>query len=137
MSRGPVAVVVPTRLSESGIAAVFKPLLPLFPADAVDGFRHSGMFALSNPATLATALAAAGLTVQNDEDVDCRTAFDDVDAAVHAFMVAGPTALAIRHSGEAVVAAAAKAALAPFVGSDGSVAMPAWFRVVLAQGASG
>jgi hypothetical protein len=92
---------------------VFKPLLPLFPTDAVDGFRHSGMFALSNPATLATALAAAGLTVQNDEDVDCRTAFDDVDAAVHAFMVAGPTALAIRHSGEAVVAAAAKAALGP------------------------
>lgn len=30
VSRGPVAVVIPTRVPEAGIAAVFKPLLPLF-----------------------------------------------------------------------------------------------------------
>lgn len=133
VARGPVAVVVPSRVPESGIAAVFKPLQPLFPPEALEGFRHSGMFALSAPGALEAALAAAGLTIQDDQEVDCRVGFDDADAAVRAFTGAGPTALAIRHAGETPVAQTLRTALAPFTGADGHLSLPAWFRVVLAQ----
>lgn len=60
--------------------------------------------------------------------------FDDVDTAARAFMGAGPTQLAIRNSGEAQVAEAVRAALEPFVATDGRVVVPAWYRAVLAQG---
>jgi hypothetical protein len=46
----------------------------------------------------------AGLTIQDDQEVDCRVGFDDVDAAVRAF-----------------------------TGAEGQVRLPAWYRVVLAQ----
>ena len=42
MSRGLVVVVKPARVPESGITGVFKPLFPLFAADALDTMKHSG-----------------------------------------------------------------------------------------------
>jgi hypothetical protein len=47
-----------------------------------------------------------------------------------------PTALAIRHSGESVVATAVRDALGPFNAADGRVTLPGWYRVVLARGQS-
>jgi SAM-dependent methyltransferase len=47
VSRRTVAMVIPSRVSESGIASVFKPLFPLFAAEALESMKHSGMFALS------------------------------------------------------------------------------------------
>ena len=98
MSRGPVAVVTPSRASESGITSVFKPLFPLFPPEALEGMKQSGMFALSVPGKLEEVLAAAHLTVQVDAEIETPIVFDNADAAVRAFLGAGPTALAIRQT---------------------------------------
>ncbi len=134
VSRGSVAVVIPSRVSESGIAAVFKPVFPLFPPEALENMKQSGMFALSAPGKLEEVLAAADLTVDDDAEIASLTVLDDAEAAVRAFVGAGPTALAIRYAGEPAVAQAIREALGPFTGADGSVTIPAWFRVVLARG---
>jgi SAM-dependent methyltransferase len=134
VSRGPVAVVTPSRASESGITSVFKQMFPLFLPEALEGMKQSGMFALSVPGRLEEVLAAAHLTVQVETEIETPIAFDNVDAAVRAFLGAGPTALAIRHSGESAVAPAVRDALGPFTGAQGRVTLPGWYRVVLAGG---
>jgi SAM-dependent methyltransferase len=134
VSRGPVAVVTPSRASESGITSVFKQMFPLFLPEALEGMKQSGMFALSVPGRLEEVLAAAHLTVQVETEIETPIAFDNVDAAVRAFLGAGPTALAIRHSGESTVAPAVRDALGPFTGAQGRVTLPGWYRVVLAGG---
>jgi SAM-dependent methyltransferase len=132
VSRGPVVVVIPTRVPEAGIAAVFKPLFPLFPPEALESMKQSGMFALSEPGKLDELLATAGLTVQDDAEIECPVSFVDADTAARAFVGAGPMALAIRHSGEQTIAQAVHDALAPFTGTDGRVTLAAWYRAVLA-----
>jgi SAM-dependent methyltransferase len=134
VSRGPVAVVIPSRVSESGIASVFKPLFPLFPPEALESMKHSGMFALSEPGKLEEVVAAASLTTYHDDEVESLIAFGDAAGAVRAFVGAGPTALAIGHSGEPAVAQAVREALGAFTGTDGRVRLPTWYRVVLARG---
>jgi ubiquinone/menaquinone biosynthesis C-methylase UbiE len=133
-SRGPVAVVIPSRVSRSGITLVFKPLFSLFPPEALESMKHSGMFALSEPGRLEEVLAAAGLKVHEDDEIESLIVFDDAADAVRAFVGAGPTALAIGHSGEPAVAQAVGDALGPFTGTDGRVTLPTWYRVVLARG---
>jgi SAM-dependent methyltransferase len=132
VSRGSVAVVIPTRVPESGIAAVFKPVFPLFAEDVLAALKESGMFALSEPGKLEDVLSAAGLTAYDDEDIECPIAFEDVGAAERAFMGAGPTQLAIENSGEAAVAKAVGSSLGQFTDADGRVLLPAWYRAVLA-----
>ena len=134
VSRGPVAVVIPSRVSESGITLVFKPLFPLFPPEALESMKHSGMFALSEPGKLEDVLAAAGLRVDEDDEVERMIIFEEAAGAVRAFVGAGPTALAIGHSGELAVAQAVRAALGPFTVTDGRVRLPTWYRVVLTRG---
>ena len=133
VSRDLTAVIIPTRVASSGIASVFKPLFPLFPPAALDGMRHSGMFALSEPGRLDEALADATLTVVEDDEIEFPVTFDSVDSAARAFLGAGPMALAIGRSGEEAVVAAVRASLRPFTDSDGHVSLPAWYRVVLAR----
>ena len=133
VSRGAVAVVIPTRVPESGITSVFKPVFPLFAEEALESMKQSGMFALSEPGKLEEVLAAAALTPYEDDEIECPIVFDDVDAAERAFMGAGPTQLAISNSGEAAVAEAVRAALEPFTAGDGRVVLPAWYRAVLAR----
>jgi len=133
VSRDLTAVIIPTQVAASGIAAVFKPLFPLFPPAALEGMRHSGMFALSEPGSLDDTLATATLTVVEDDEIHFPIAFDSVDSAARGFVGAGPMALAISHSGEEAVAAAVRASLRPFTDSDGHVSLPAWYRVVLAR----
>jgi SAM-dependent methyltransferase len=133
VSRGFVAVVIPTRVPESGIAAVFKPVFPLFAEDALASLKESGMFALSEPGKLEAVLGAAVLAPYEDEEIECPIVFEAVGAAELAFMGAGPTQLAIANSGEARVAEVIRSALDPFTGSDGRVLLPAWYRTVLAH----
>ncbi|HEU0212530.1 MAG TPA: class I SAM-dependent methyltransferase [Jiangellaceae bacterium] len=133
VSRDLTAAIIPTRIASSGIAAVFKPLFPMFPPAALDGMRRSGMFALSEPGSLDDTLANATLTVVEDDEIEFPIAFDSVDSAARGFVGAGPMALAIRRSGEEAVAAAVRASLRPFTDSDGQVSLPAWYRVVLAR----
>lgn len=133
VSRDLVAVVIPTRVPESGIASVFKPLFPLFPPEALERMKHSGMFALSEPGKLDDLLAATRLAVQDDDEIDCPVGFEDTETAAHAFIGAGPMQLAIQQSGEQTIAQAVREALAPFIELDGRVTLPAWYRVVLAR----
>jgi SAM-dependent methyltransferase len=133
VSRGPVAVVIPTRVPESGITSVFKPVFPLFAEDALASMKQSGMFALSEPGKLEEVLAAAALTPDGDDEIECPIVFDDVTAAERAFLGAGPTQLAISNSGEATVAKAVRSAFEPFTDKGGRVVLPAWYRAVLAQ----
>ena len=134
VSRGGVAVVIPTRVSESGITSVFKPVFPLFAEEALESMKRSGMFALSEPGKLEEVLAAAALTSYAENEIECPIVFDDVHAAERAFMGAGPTQLAISNSGEAAVAEAVRLALQPFTANDGRVVLPAWYRAVLSLG---
>jgi hypothetical protein len=133
VSRGPVAVAVPARLADSGIAAVFAPLAGLFPIEALDRMRASGMFALSQPGRLDEVLTEAGLHVRRDDEIDSPAAFPDAATAVRAFSAAGPMAVAVQHSGEVAVAAAVRATLAPFTDTDGRITLPASYRVVIAD----
>jgi SAM-dependent methyltransferase len=132
VSRGSVAVVIPTRVPESGIAAVFKPIFPLFAEDALASLKESGMFALSEPGKLEDVLLAAGLAAYEDDELECPIVFEDSDAAELAFMGAGPTQLAIENSGEATVVEAVRSALDSFIDADGRVLLPAWYRALLA-----
>jgi SAM-dependent methyltransferase len=131
VSKGPVAIVVPSRVAESGITAVFKQLFPLFPAESLERMRQSGMFALSAPGSLEEVLATVGLEVSQDEEVETPIPFDSIATAVRAFVGAGPMAIAVEHSGESTVAQAAKEALAAFASSTGDVTLPGWYRIVL------
>ncbi len=133
VSRGRVAVVIPSRVPESGITAVFSALVPLFPPAALQGMKQSGMFALSEPGRLDHVVAAAGLRIRDDDEIACPISFANADKAVRAFLGAGPMTFAISHAGEAVVAAAVRAALGPFAGAGGRVRLPAWYRAVLAS----
>lgn len=136
-SRDLVAVVIPSRASQSGIAAVFAPVFPLFPPEALQSMKHSGMFALSEPGRLDDLLTAVGLALQEDEEVDSLVGFDDTRTAVRAFIGAGPMQLAIRHSSEHAVAQAVHEALAPFTRADGRIELPASYRVVVARTENG
>ncbi len=110
------------------------PVFPLFAAEALESMKQSGMFALSEPGKLEDVLSAAHLTTEQDDEIECPIVFEDVQAAERAFMGAGPTQLAIRHSGEPRVAETVRAALTPLTESGGRVVLPAWYRAVLAQG---
>jgi SAM-dependent methyltransferase len=134
VSRGAVAVVIPTRVPESGITAVFEPVFPLFADEALRSMKRSGMFALSEPGKLEGVLTAAALTPYEDDELECPIVFDEVDEAERAFMGAGPMQLAIGTSGEAVVADVVRSALEPFRVPGGRVVLPAWYRAVLARG---
>jgi SAM-dependent methyltransferase len=133
VSHGLVAVVIPTRASDSGLTSVYKPLFPLFAPEALQSMKQSGIFALSEPNRLDETLAAAGLAVHLDDEIGLSIVFDDADTAERAFLGAGPTALAIQSSSERVVAQALRDAIAPFMGTDGRVMLPAWYRIVLAR----
>jgi SAM-dependent methyltransferase len=130
VSRGPVWVVVPTRVAESGIPQVFAPLMALFPPQLLPTLRQSGMFALSAPGTLDEALDAAGLPLGRDDTLEATVVFPDVRAAVAAFLSAGTTTLALQHSDPLAVENAVRDGLDPFVDVHGKVTLPGWFRVV-------
>jgi hypothetical protein len=133
VSRESVAIVIPSRASESGIASVYKPIFPLFPAQALQSMKQSGIFALSEPNKLDEVLAAVGLRVQHDHEIDCPILFKDAETALRAFVGAGPTTAAIQHSGESAVALALAESLRPFIGADGRVTLPGCYRVVLTE----
>jgi len=88
--------VIPARVPESGITGVFKPLFPLFAADALDTMKHSGMFALSETGRLDDVLFAAALTMREDDEIECPVHFEDTATAVRAFIGACPMQLAIQ-----------------------------------------
>jgi ubiquinone/menaquinone biosynthesis C-methylase UbiE len=133
VSRGGVWVVVPTRLTESGIPQVFAPLMALFSPEVLPILRRSGMFALSAPGRLEEALASVGMSIGHDDTVESTVAFSAAVTAVDAFLSAGATALAVEHSGQPAVERAIYQALDPFSDDRGRVTLPGWYRVVAAS----
>ncbi|MGH3477450.1 MAG: hypothetical protein ACRDQD_11480 [Nocardioidaceae bacterium] len=91
------------------------------------------MFALSEPGKLDDLMTATGLSIQDDDEIDCPVRFDDPDAAARAFTGAGPMQLATRQSGQQAIAQAVRDALARFTDPGGQVTLPAWYRVVVAR----
>jgi hypothetical protein len=79
------------------------------------------------------ALAAAGLRVRHDHEIDCPILFTDAAEAVRAFIGAGPTTLAIQHSGVSAVSEALAGGLGRFTGADNRVTLPGCYRVVLVE----
>jgi ubiquinone/menaquinone biosynthesis C-methylase UbiE len=75
VSRGRVAIVIPTHVPDSGVTQVFKPLFPHFPPETLETMKRSGMFALSEPGRLDDVLGKAGLTVRDDVDQECPIVF--------------------------------------------------------------
>jgi SAM-dependent methyltransferase len=136
VSRGSVWVAIPTRLADSGIPQAFASLIELFPPEVPASLRHSGMYALSAPERLEGILEATGLQARNDDIVESTVVFPNIDTAVRAFLSAGATALAVRHSGRRAVEQALTGALRPLADNLGTVTLPGWFRVVEAGGAS-
>lgn len=133
VARGPVVMVIPTRVPESGLAMVFRPLFPLFPPEALESMKQSGMFALSEPGKVEEVLAAAGMTPSEDHEIDCPITFANPGVATRAFLGAGPMALAVRQSGEEAIREAVRDAVRSFASDDGRVTLPSWYRVVLAR----
>jgi SAM-dependent methyltransferase len=133
VSQGDVWVVIPARLRDSAIPQVFAPLMPLLPSEARSILKSSGMYALSAPGALDEVLATAGMIPRSDETIGATTVFADAAAAVEAFLSAGATELAVRYSGQSVVATALYDALTPFTGEGDQVSLPGWFRVVQAR----
>jgi SAM-dependent methyltransferase len=132
-SRGPVWVVIPTRLAESALPQVFAPMTALFPPEVLPTLKRSGMFALSAPGKLDEALAAARLTPRRDTTIDVTLVFPDASAAVAAFLSAGATILALRYTDRATVEETVRDAIDPFISDRGKVTLPGWFRVVEAM----
>jgi len=88
------------------------------------------MYALSAPGTLEDTLSKAGMSPRSDQTIEVTMVFPDTGTAVAAFLSAGATALAIRHSGQHAVEQTLDDALAPFTEDHGQVILPGWFRVV-------
>ncbi len=130
VSRGQVWVVIPTRLDDSGIPRLFAALATLFPPAFLPSLKRSGMYALSAPGTLEETLSGAGMSPRSDQTIEVTTVFPDTGAAIGAFLSAGATTLAIRHSGQHAVEQALNDALTPLTGDRGQVTLPGWFRVV-------
>ena len=131
VSRRVVAVVVPSLSGDSGVAEVFKPVFPLFSAEGLAQLKECGIFSLSSPGRLDEVLSEADLQVRDDTELDCPAVFADLDEAARAFLGAGPTTLAIEHSGYDAVEAAVRQGLEPFV-RDAAVQLPGVFRAVIA-----
>jgi SAM-dependent methyltransferase len=133
VSRGSVAAVIPTRVPESGIAAVFKPVSPLLAEGRprqLEGERH--VRALRARETRRGARRGRPRTVRRRGDrVSDR--LRRRRRGLLAFMGAGPTQLAIENSAEATVVEAVRSALGPFTDADGRVLLPAWYRALLAH----
>ena len=128
--RGQVWVVIPARLADSGIPAVFSALATLLPPESLSSLKRSGIYALSAPGTLEETFSKAGMSPRSDQTIEVTMVFPDTGTAVAAFLSAGATALAIRHSGQHAVEQTLNDALAPFTEDHGQVILPGWFRVV-------
>jgi hypothetical protein len=88
------------------------------------------MYALSAPERLDALLETTGLRARTDDVVESTVVFPNIDTAVRAFLSAGATAIAVKHSGRKAVEQALTEAHRQFTDDRGAVTLPGWFRVV-------
>ena len=128
--RGHVVVMVwgpPEGMEAAAIVGSLKPLLPPPPPGA------PGPFALSDKKALADLVASAGLHPVDVEDVECVWRYTDLPNALRALGSSGVAAKAAAVTSPGEVDRAHEAALAPFRRKDGSYAVRAVFRWMLAK----
>jgi SAM-dependent methyltransferase len=90
-------------------------------------------YALSEPGNLESALAAAGLAVADQGEVECHWSYQSVDDAVRGLMGSAGGTRAVEDAGVAAVRAAIETALVPFTNTEtGAVLMRNIFRWTVA-----
>lgn len=117
----------PERVESTALHLVMEALIP--------AERHDdhAPYALSAPGALQTALAAAGLEIEDDRELAGDWRYEDEDAALRGLMCSGGGTRAIRLAGEDRVHDALAAALPRFLCDDGSYVMHNHFRLVTAR----
>ena len=90
-------------------------------------------YTLAAPGNYEHALAGAGLRETDRGEVTCMWTYPDVSTAVSTLLSSAGGTRAVEDAGRLRAVAAVADAVAPFVGSDGSVAMRAVFRWVAAR----
>jgi SAM-dependent methyltransferase len=128
VSRGPVWVVIPTRLAESRRSSRHS-----WPCSRRSCYRRSGEAECSpsphrERSTRHSTPPDYGWG--RDDTLDATVVFPDQPAAVAAFLSAGTTTLALQHFDLSAVEKAVHDGLDPFVGDHGQVTLPGWFHVV-------
>ncbi len=118
---------VPDGMEAASILAALKPLLPPPPPGA------PGPFALSDEPTLRSFATDAGLSPIEILDVESPWHYPDLATALRGLKGSGVTIKAIEYSGEEAVDSAHVEALAPFRQMDGSYAIDANFRCLIAS----
>lgn len=117
----------PQGMQAASLVAALKPLLPAPPPGA------PGPFALSEEAALKALAQSAGLSPIEVSDVECLWEYPDLPTALRGLGGSGVAVRAAEHSGQDAVDRAHAEALAPFRRGDGSYAVLAAFRWLLAR----
>lgn len=126
---GFVAIVTwgpPEGMPAAAVVGALRGLLPPPPPGA------PGPFALSDAGVLADFAASAGLVPGDIFDVACPFDYPDAATALRGLCSSGVAARGREVAGEAAVAAAYAAAIAPFRRPDGRVRIDATFRCLMA-----
>lgn len=116
----------PEGMPAASLVAALKPLLPPPPPGA------PGPFALSDKAALTALVESAGLRPVDIVDAECTWRYPDLATGLRALGSSGVAFRAMETSGQEALDKAHATALAPFVQNDGSYAIGATFRWLLA-----
>lgn len=104
--------------------AAVGPLLPPGIPEMVNLF--------SEPGALEDLARRAGLQPERSIDVECPWVYPDIETLQRGWLSAGPTTLAIQHSGEEAVRAAIAQAVEPFRTGGGGYRLANTFRCLIA-----
>jgi SAM-dependent methyltransferase len=88
---------------------------------------------LRDPMVLHAAMRDAGLEVVDDGELRVDVVYADLEAAIAAQLPAGPVQAAVRHSGQAAVEEALRAAFTPLRRPDGTIGTVLGFRVTVGR----
>jgi SAM-dependent methyltransferase len=116
----------PAGMPAAAVISALRTLLPPAPPGA------PGPFALSDEAALRAFAEQAGLRAEGIFDVACPFAYPDAETALRGLCSSGIAERARQVAGDAAVAAAYRAAIAPYLGPDGRVHIEATFRGLIA-----
>jgi len=117
----------PERTEASGYLAAIRSLLPPAPPDA------SGPIALSDEEKLTAFVRDAGLTPLEFHAVSVAWVWDDEEAALRGLTSSGPAVRAMAAAGEHAMRKAIRAAIAPYLRTDGSYQLENEFVYLVAQ----
>lgn len=119
----------PHEMPAASVITALRDLLPPPPPGT------PGPFALSQATALRRFAEAAGFDVASVADIDTGFSYPDMQTALRGWNSSGVAARAMQAADEAAVTLAHQTALHPFLRADGSLWLPARFRLLLAKSA--